>query len=150
MIRLIPFEMWAVKKDINVNILNLSVKKKRYNDILSGEIKIDYKEITEYWVRRIVGFKHEIEWAVFDEFITDLKFPSKRHYDLSNLLKFFDAYFKPFDAIEYRNGYGCGWDVYPPFRIKLNKITIDEDSRLDKSCFAFQLGKVLEVASIEK
>ena len=88
------------------DILNLTLKKKWFDMILSGEKKEEYREIKDYWARRFVSIKRDMESESYAEMINDLKHPWKRHNGEGDLMRHFDATFKRFKKIRFTNGYG--------------------------------------------
>jgi len=44
----------------NPKILHLTIKKKWFDLILSGEKKEEYREIKDYWTTRLVGKKYDL------------------------------------------------------------------------------------------
>jgi len=67
-----------------MKILHLTIKKKFFDMIASGEKKEEYREIKDYWIRRLQAeMIHESDW------------------DVDTSLKT-----KHFDIIEFKNGYG--------------------------------------------
>jgi acetate kinase len=68
---------------VNGKILRLTLKKKWFDMILSGEKKEEYREIKRYWIHRLCN---EIEY--------ELNYGS------------WDAVFNKFDFIIFTNGYG--------------------------------------------
>ena len=85
--------------------LHLNLKKKWFDMIKSGEKKEEYREITEYWAVRFIDFRHGMYSDNLDEFITDLKCPYKRHDDVDQLMRYFEAAFRTFDKIHFKNGF---------------------------------------------
>ena len=61
--------------------LHLNLKKQWYDMIGSGEKKEEYRDISDYWARRLFHVDHEIESAAWVEFIEDLRDPNRRHKD---------------------------------------------------------------------
>lgn len=97
--------------------------------IKSGEKKEEYREIKDFWIRRLVNFKNEVEAGVLDEFIGDLRHPGFRH----------------FDFVEFRNGYGKN---VPSLKMALNKIMVGTGREAwgadpFKFYFVLKLGKVV-------
>jgi hypothetical protein len=126
--------------------LRLTLKKKWFDMILSGEKKEEYREIKEYWVRRLIDFKEDVEPEVLDEFITDLSMPYFRHHSVRELFKYFGASFKKFDVVEFKNGYNSH---NPYFIIDLLWIEIDaglEDQGAEdgKFYFVLRLGEIIK------
>jgi hypothetical protein len=94
------------------------VKRQWFDMIKSGEKKEEYREITEYWVRRLICFHDEMEASEIDEFTCDLKnlnTPQKRHNDLVELFAYFNASFKEFSSVTFSNGYNTDNRLDFPF-----------------------------------
>jgi len=104
--------------------LHLNLIKKWYDMILSGEKKEEYREITDYWVRRLVFFRTDVEAAVLDEFITDLNNPYKHHAGPFSCMNYFYAYIKKFDNIHFKNGMGRTGKPAPCFDIEFRTLKI--------------------------
>lgn len=81
-----------------MRILHLTLKKKWFDMIASGEKKEEYREIKLYWaVRLLYGFdKTAVSFN-----LKDLSKP----YKTTSGETLFDAVKKSFDAIEFTNGY---------------------------------------------
>lgn len=71
-------------------ILKLTLKKKWFDMILSGEKKEEYREIKEYWSKRLVSTSYS---AVTFKGVMELALPND--------------FFKHFTHIEFTNGYGA-------------------------------------------
>lgn len=102
-------------------ILNLTVKKKWFDMIVSGEKKIEYREYKQYWKQRLIAG------------IDISKDKSKR---IMNC----------FDEIVFRNGYKKN---SPVCRTEFVETTIEncKNPYTEKveMCFCIELGKILEV-----
>jgi len=88
-----------------MNTLNLTLKKKWFDMIASGEKKEEYREIKDYWAVRLLYFNEEMEWGCYDEMLSDMRSSERRHKDIAECLKYFNVEFKPFDIVSFRNGY---------------------------------------------
>lgn len=79
------------------NNLQLSLKTKWFEMTKSGIKTEDYREITPYWVRRLVWIFDQMEGDVFEEFCECLKQPAKHFDSTEQMLSYFNAelaYFK--------------------------------------------------------
>jgi len=99
-------------KPIKMKILHLTLKKKWFDMIASGEKKEEYREIKPYWIKRM-------------------------HFDIWNT--------KPFDYIEFKNGYGKN---APKIRLECNKIEIGKakpewSDNCKGDVFIIKLGEIL-------
>lgn len=126
--------------------LPLTLKKQWFDMILSGEKKEEYRAINDYWARRLLYIREEIEWQVWEEMLDDMKDPYFRHSGPADLLSFFGVQFRGWQAIRFVNGYGKS---RPSFCIEIASLTINRGfvgwGAVDgEYYFTFQLGKVLE------
>ena len=85
--------------------LQLSLKKVWFEMTKSGVKTEDYREITDYWCRRLLEIDEEIEWAAWQELIGDLSNPKRKHDDVYECLSFFGVRFKKFDSNTMTLGY---------------------------------------------
>ncbi len=107
----------AMKKD---NILHLTLKKKYFDEILSGKKKKEYRELKPYWISRLCT-KKSIESACFELFE-----------------------FKKFEKIIFKNGYKKN---APSFEIELKKIEVhyEIDTPIGKGdFFVIHLGEIIK------
>lgn len=86
-------------------ILNLTIKKKWFDMIKSGGKKSEYREIKDYWVRRLVYFKGNKDHNEINDFVHDLKNPLKNYNMVLDLFKDYGAFAKKFDTVKFVNGY---------------------------------------------
>jgi hypothetical protein len=121
--------------------LNLTLKRKWFDMILSGEKKEEYREIKPYWASRLLDLNEELEYGVFDEMIEDMINPFKRHNGPDDLMNFFNVSFKDFDAVKFRNGYAKD---APAFTIALKGIEIKKG----KESWGAEEGKYYFVLNI--
>jgi len=104
--------------------LHLTLKKKWFDMILSGEKKEEYREMKDYWCRRFCGK----EWY--------------KHDDLSNHISFFP------DLVVFKNGYGKD---APTMYIECKGIKIGHGKYEwggGSEQFVIQLGKITKVANV--
>jgi hypothetical protein len=78
--------------------LQLSLKPKWFKMTKSGVKTEDYREINNYWCRRLLELDEETEWDIWQELIEDLANPTRRHEDVYQCLSFFGARFENFDS----------------------------------------------------
>lgn len=133
-----------------MKILNLTLKRQWFDMILSGEKKEEYREIKDYWARRLLRSvcSDGIEWAAWEEMLRDLRSPLRRHRSVVELLGYFGVVAKRYDAIRFRNGYAKN---APEFVIELNDLAVKQGreewgAEKDKYYFTLQLGDLLEAA----
>lgn len=130
-----------------MRVLHLTLKKKWFDMILTGEKKDEYREIKDYWARRLLdAVECDIEFLVWDEMICDMRHPFKRHNDVAGLAKYFGVEFRYYDAIKFRNGYAKN---APEFTIECKGIAVRTGrekwgAEKGKFYFALRLGRILE------
>lgn len=119
-------------------VLHLTLKKKWFDMILSGEKKEEYREIKEYWLKRLC-FDIQAEYPYdIETILLSLSEVNKRN-DLS-------FKFKNYSHVMFKNGYDR---TSPYMLIELNKISIGlakpEWSENAKGYFfVLDLGKIIE------
>lgn len=111
--------------------LHLTLKKKWFDLILSGEKKEEYREIKDYWAKRLVEpMFHRMETYLTPDFYDEEMNP---------------YCFKKFDAIQFTNGYSA---TSPSFIIECKSIKFgkgkSEWGAPDEQVFIISLGKILE------
>ena len=124
------------------NILTLTLKRKWFDLILAGTKTEEYREITDYWARRFLNPKEEIEWQVWEEMLDDMQDPFRRYNGPADLMAYLGIKFKDYEAIRFRNGYRKD---SPVFTIDLAGIEIKQGreewgAEKDKFYFVLQLG----------
>ena len=77
--------------------LRMSLKSKWFEMTKTGVKSEDYRDINDYWCRRLLEIDEETEWAVWQELIEDLANPKRKHEDVYQCLSFFRVRFKKFD-----------------------------------------------------
>ena len=122
--------------------LPLTIKKQWFDLIRSGEKTEEYREIKDFWCRRLLTFGEELEGGVFDEMMGDLARPGWRHDGVLDAMGYFGVSFKEYDAIEFRNGYS---PTSPRFIAQLKGIEIKQGieawgAEKDKFYFVLTLG----------
>jgi hypothetical protein len=133
-----------------MKILPMTLQKKWFDMILSGEKKEEYRNIKDYWAMRFLWSKDEIEWQCWKEMLDDMRNPYHRHNGPADLMKFFGVRFKDYQAIHFVNGYG---HTRPAFDIEIENITIKRGrqewgAREGRFYFVFQLGQLLDRAEV--
>lgn len=115
-----------------MKILHLTLKKKWFDMIASGEKKEEYREVKPYWINRLTW--HEYHGLPTIQTI----------HALSN----HDTMRRDFDAIEFKNGYGKN---SPKMLIELEHIYYGYpsnpkwlDGNPDNWYFVLKLGKILK------
>jgi hypothetical protein len=118
--------------------LHLTLKKKWFDMILSGEKKEEYREIKVYWVKRLIGNI----WTSKEDF----------EYWLNNLPEYatLQHVLNNYDTITFKNGYSKN---APEMVVRLKKITVEYGVEKwgaipDTNYFVFQLGEILSTKNI--
>jgi hypothetical protein len=106
-----------------MKILHLTLKKKWFDMILSGEKKEEYRELKMYWANRLMT-----------------GFPSTFGY-----IEKLNPDFKEFDIIEFKNGYNKN---SPKIWVKCNGIKIGSpkpewSGDFTNECFIISLGHII-------
>lgn len=107
-----------------MRILHLTLKKKWFDMILSGEKKEEYRELKDYWCRRFCGE----EWYKWE--------------DLTGHISLFP------DIIVFKNGYGKD---APTLTMECKGITIGDGKYKwggGGNQFVIKLGKILKVNNV--
>jgi hypothetical protein len=104
-------------------VLHLTLKKKWFDMIASGEKKEEYREKSDFWITRICDFDKCLEANSYE-------------------------HFKDFDAIHFYNGWACS-TKYKNFRIKCNGISLKEGNpewgaEPGKKYFVISLGEIIK------
>jgi len=124
--------------------LKLTLKKKWFDEILSGVKTKEYREIKKYWLWRLFWNNEKTKFT--DEIIKYMKDPYEKFSDVEELLYFYGLEKKEFDYIQFFNG-GHFSDKLPNFKIELKDISIGIDTK-DKYYFILKLGEILEKNNI--
>jgi hypothetical protein len=116
-------------------ILHLTLKKKWFDMIASGEKKEEYREIKPYWIKRLCMDN----WPYL---IDDLK---KKVTPELNDETVFDILQRDFDCIQFRNGYSKN---APTLTVKCEGIAIDLGmltwgAEKDTEYFVIKLGEII-------
>ena len=113
---------------MNQNTITLTLHKKWFDLILSGEKPEEYREIKPYWVRRLIGNWHQ--------------------YNGESVFYFF-YYMMPYmvTKIRFRNGYAAN---AREFTIEWLGISVDapnpkwcDPSDIDRMLFCLKLGRII-------
>jgi hypothetical protein len=101
-------------------ILHLTIKKKWFDMIASGEKKEEYRELKDYWHRRLVA----------------------------DMLLFQIPIFKKFDIVRFTNGYGSNAPTVDLKFVKISiEKTGRPEWGFQKRCFVIFLGEILNQTS---
>ncbi len=133
-----------------MKILHLTLTKKWFDMILSGEKTEEYREIKDYWIRRLLFIRYDFQDdpLVWQEMIDNLRRP--QFYPLDVVFKDYEAKFIDFDAIEFRNGYS---KTAPAMIVECKGITTGIGNPAwgapVEPVFIIKCGKVLETRNCE-
>lgn len=92
---------------MNRRVLHLTLSKKWFDMIESGDKLTEYRAIKDYWCRRLLDFQVEMEYGAWREMIDDLNDPRRHGNDHSEVLRYFGVGFRKYDAVKFVNGYGA-------------------------------------------
>lgn len=130
-------------------VLRLTLKKKWYDMILSGEKKEEYREIKPYWLIRLVDTDDYPMESIGDKAnaVNDIIFDIEEN-NCTDLNEVVTAYFckiKSFNRIEFKNGYTKD---APTMIVEFKGLRIGEarpewSDRWQGKVFAISLGAVL-------
>lgn len=135
--------------------LHLTLKKKWFDMIASGEKKEEYREIKPYWLKRLMDYlsddgyelnQGELEEACCDILQSDQSssdFTQHVEYQLEN----WHLEFKHYDRVQFRNGYAKN---APTMTVECKGIEIGEGkpewgAEIGKKYFVNKLGNVLSI-----
>lgn len=113
-----------------MKILHLTLKKKWFDMIFSGEKKEEYREIKKYWIKRLIESDNCSE---IPNHITI--YSNKQNY-------------KHYDIIIFKNGYS---NNAPTIKIEFKGVEIKEGNNKwgapDYKVFAIKLGRIIETSN---
>lgn len=127
-----------------MNTLHLNLKKEWFDMILTGEKFVEYRDITEYWIRRLFYLDSCFDFdSGFDEIISEF---NKDDTTLSSMCSFYGMKPRKFDTITFSNGFSKN---RPQFTIKLKNINIGKGlskwgAVKDKHYFCLELGEIID------
>jgi hypothetical protein len=104
--------------------LQLSLKTKWFEMTKAGIKTEDYRDINDYWCRRLLELDEETEGNVWQELIQDLGNLTIMHEDSYQCLSFFGAVFKKFDVNVMTLGYPKSTDTERILKLEHNGIEI--------------------------
>jgi hypothetical protein len=114
--------------------------------IMSGEKTEEYRDIKDYWARRLLDPKHDIEAGVWKEMIEDMQDPFNWHESVQRLLGYFDVSFREYDVVRLRGGYQkdapVGMVEFAGLDIKQGRE--EWGAEPGKFYFAISLGEILK------
>lgn len=115
-----------------MKILHLTLKKKWFDMIYSGEKKEEYREIKSYWIKRLIDEMFSWDCAT--------KKDIEQHYEACR-----NGFFKKFDRVIFKNGYSRN---APSVTVELKGIAIGLGMKSwgaepDTEYFILQLGEII-------
>jgi len=129
-----------------MNTLNLTLRKKWFDLIASGEKTEEYREIKPYWIHRLATF---YRWLYPDDINNTFDEIAKpKHPDThQSMFNFSGGKFKHFDTITFRNGYAKN---APTVIVECKGITIgtcrpEWSDNAQGDHFIISLGKILSI-----
>lgn len=127
--------------------LHLTLKKKWFDMIASGEKKEEYREIKPYWIARFIDWsEYPKESADEHKYITDnIAYDIEQGHTPQDVLKSYFSKIKSFDGVIFKNGYSRG---APLMSFRGPIITIHEGrpewgAEPGKKYFVIKLGEKL-------
>ena len=84
--------------------LTINIQKKWFDMIFSGEKKEEYRDIKDFWGTRLLCFKEETEYGIFDELLNEFKNKAPDCETIPDLLQHYECDFKQFDKVLFING----------------------------------------------
>ena len=131
-----------------VENLNLTLTRKWFDLIASGEKIEEYREIKPYWFKRIV-FEPKFVCRMFS---TNFKTLSKQTIAemMSRPLFLQMCPFNPFKTITFKNGYSSGVPeiVVECLDIKIRTVNLEHGAEDGVVYFVFELGEILSTKNL--
>lgn len=118
-------DFYRLAELVSPAVLRLSLKKKWFEMILSGEKKEEYREVKRFWICRLLSNL---------EYLTDLE-------EVNNI----GPDFKRFDFVEFKNGYGnsAPTAIVECKGIRIGKARPEWSESFADDCFIISLGNVV-------
>jgi hypothetical protein len=128
--------------------LQLSLKRKWFEMTKAGIKTEDYREINDYWCRRLLRVSDEIEWDIWQEIIEDLNNPVRWDNKPIKILGHFGIWFTNFNHNIMTLGYPKKDDTERIIRLEHKGIEIRKGNpewgaELGKLYFVIRHGSVL-------
>ena len=91
---------------MNKSCLKLNLKKEWFDMIQSGQKKEEYREIKNYWFRRLLNcYKHNVTSYEISEMVSDMNNPYKNFIDIESVMLYHKLKFRNFNEVLFLNGY---------------------------------------------
>lgn len=122
-------------------VLTLTLQKKWFDLILSGEKREEYREVKMHWINQFVSNKFGLGAKRREKEIVELILTNKEHYSNNRL--------NTYDYVRFINGYG---EDKPQFIIECKGMTIgigkESWGAPDYPVFKISLGNIIEKKNI--
>lgn len=134
-----------------MKVLHLTLKKKWFDMILSGEKKEEYREIKPYWIKRLIQIDYPKEEKDDHKNIPEnILYDLLQGYDQYEVLVSYFSDFKHFDIIRFTNGYS---PTSTSFDIECKGITIGLGKKewgapVPEQTFIISLGNIISKTNI--
>ncbi len=131
--------------------LRLSLKRQWFDMTKAGIKKEDYREINDYWARRLLEVHEELEWQDWRELIEDLANPKRKYEDVAQCLFYFGVKFKKFNVNTMTLGYPKNGDTERILKVAHKGIEVrtgnpEWGAEPNKLYFVIMHGNVIEEA----
>ena len=140
-----------------MKILKLTLKKKWFDMILSGEKKEEYREIKDFFVSRFIQ-QDKLNNIIFQLngngvcslFNYSIGYTGKRYLAVEYMINQLNCSFKQYDLIEFSNGYGSN---VPKILIECKSIEIKEGktewgAEENVNYFVINLGQIVSTSNL--
>lgn len=136
------------QKTEDQKILHLTLKKKWFDMILSGEKKEEYRDINNYWMPRLIEFKVAEEFKGEHNVDLENMFYDRINFSWAEIFKSYYAKTKTFDVIKFKNGYSKN---AREMTVECSGVSIGEGNSQwggGNESFVIAIGKILETKNL--
>lgn len=135
-----------------MKILHLTLKKKWFDMILSGEKKEEYREFKAYWIKRLVEVNHPEESPGENKYVPqNIEFDVRHGHAHEAVLKAYYSKIGHFDIVRFRNGYSKD---APTMDVEVLEICTSkgrtEWGATNGTYFTIVLGEIISTENINK
>ena len=118
--------------------LHLTLKKKWFNLVLSGEKKEEYREVKKHWIQRLISLTFS---KMNSDNELELILKNKEYYSINRM--------NAFKIVEFTNGYGKESPkiIIECLGIEIGKGRKEWGSEPDTDYFIIKLGKILSTSN---